>query len=123
MVLSAVAYLASHSAGAVLATLLLILGTVLMTTAEMWSSAAAFVVSVRLAREEHRGKYLSVFGMGFGVEGAVGPSAGTALVASGAVLAWPVVAVVVTVGALWSSVILRGAGSPAAEPARVEAVR
>jgi MFS family permease len=119
MVLAGAAYVGSHLVGEAPAIVLLTAGTVALTATEMWSSAASFVVSLRLAREEHRGKYLSVWGMGWGIEGTAGPTVGTALVSAGAVLAWPVIALAVGVGSLASGAIVRSATrSVPEEPAR-----
>lgn len=103
------AYLAAHAVGALDAILLLMLGTALLTLTEMFASAASFTVSLGLADAAHQGKYLSVFGIGFAIEGMAGPTAGTALVSSGLLVPWPALALIVGSGALASAALVRGA--------------
>ena len=107
MLVAAGAYFASHLVGAAAAIVLLFGGTVLLTATEMLASACAFVVSLQLARPGHRGKYLSVFGLGWAIEGMVGPTAGTALVDAGAIVPWAGIAAAVASGALVSAAIVR----------------
>ncbi|WP_249009659.1 MFS transporter [Conexibacter sp. DBS9H8] len=108
MIGAAVAYLASHYVGAPPAIALLMVGTLLLTVCEMWSQAASFVVSLGLAHPEHRGKYLSVFSMGWGIENTAGPTVGTALIAVGVFAPWAALAGIVAVGAGASAQLTRG---------------
>jgi MFS family permease len=107
MLVASAAYLSSHYVPGAAAIVLLGAGTLMLTVTEMWASAAGFVVTLKLAHEEHRGKYLSVFGMGWAIEGTAGPTVGTSLVASGALLPWTVIAAVVALGALGSAAVVR----------------
>lgn len=109
MIAAAALFLASHYVGAAAAVLLLVAGAVLMTGAEMYASAADWVVSFGLADDNHRGKYLAIYSMGDALGDAVGPSITTALTAVGAIPVWPVIAALVTIGSLASGAIARSA--------------
>lgn len=118
IVAAAGTYIAAHYAGAIGATALLVLGTVALTTTEMLASACEFVVSLGLAPAAHRGKYLSVFGIGWSIESMAGPAVGTALLSAGLLAPWPALAAMVAAGALSSSGIVRRAqlAGPALSP-------
>lgn len=109
MIAAAAAFLASHYVGSVPAVALLVLGAVLMTGAEMFCSAADWVLSFGLADDNHRGKYLAVYSMGDSFGDAIGPSVTTALASLGAIPVWPAIAAIVSCGALGSGVIARSA--------------
>lgn len=124
MVAAAAAFLAAHYVGTAPAVALLVVGAVLMTAAEMFCSAADWVLSFGLADDRHRGKYLAVYSMGDAFGDAVGPSVTTALTSLGAVPVWPAIAVIVACGSLGSGLIARAAahreqeqGVSEAEPA------
>jgi MFS family permease len=119
MLAAAGAYLSSHYVFRSAAIVLLATGTIMLTVTEMWASACGFVVSLKLAREEHRGKYLSIFGMGWAIEGTAGPTVGTSLVASGALLPWTVITAVVAVGTLGSAALVRRVPPEAPSPSVV----
>lgn len=89
---------------------LLAAGTALLTLAEMSVTAAGMLASVTLADPEPRGKYLAVYGLGYGLGGTVGPGAGTALTSAGILVAWPAVAAIVALGTLTSAALVKGAG-------------
>lgn len=114
------AFLAAHYTGAGAAIVLLVIGALLMTGAEMFSAAADWVVSFGLADEHHRGKYLSVYSIGGGLGQAVGPSASTALMSAGAIVTWPAIAAIVACGTLGSGAIA-AAASRRAEARGLEA--
>jgi MFS family permease len=107
MIGAAVAFIVAHYVGAVVAVALLAVGAVLMTGAEMYCSAADWVVSFGLADENHRGKYIAVFSMGSSLGQSLGPSTTTALMSIGALPAWPVIAAIVACGSLGSGAIAR----------------
>jgi hypothetical protein len=64
IIAAAAAYLVAHYLGEVAAIVLLAAGLVLHTATEMLTSAGEWLVSIELADDEHRGKYLSVFSLG-----------------------------------------------------------
>jgi MFS family permease len=111
MAIGSVTFLASHYCGELMAIGLLTAGTALLTLTEMSVTAAGMFASVTLADPEHRGKYLSVYGLGFGLEGTVGPSAGTALTSAGVLVPWPAITALVMLGTLTSAVMVEGASS------------
>jgi MFS family permease len=103
------AFLAAHFVGAAAATVLLCAGAALMTAAEMFASAANWIVTYALADPEHRGKYLSVYSLGAGLGRAAGPSVTAGLASAGALPLWPVIAALVAAGALPTAAIARSA--------------
>lgn len=103
------AFLAAHFVGAAAATVLLCAGAALMTAAEMFASAANWIVTYALADPEHRGKYLSVYSLGAGLGRAAGPSVTGGLASAGALALWPVIAALVAAGALPTAAIARSA--------------
>jgi MFS family permease len=116
MIGAGAAFLVSHYVGVAPSIALLVAGAVLMTGAEMYCSAADWVMSFGLADDNHRGKYLSVFSMGDSFGDAVGPSITTSLTSLGAVPMWPVIAAIVASGSLASAAIARKAARRAALP-------
>jgi MFS family permease len=120
MIGAGAAFLASHYVGEGPSIALLVVGAVLMTGAEVYCSAADWVMSFGLADDNHRGKYFSVYSMGDSFGDAVGPSVTTSLTSIGAVPVWPVIAAIVACGSLASAAIARQAArrdALAAEPA------
>lgn len=105
------AFLASHYTGELAAIALLAAGTALLTLTEMCVTAAGMLASVTLADPAHRGKYLAVYGLGFGLGGTVSPSAGTALTSAGVLAPWPAIAAIVALGTLTSAALVKGAAS------------
>ncbi|HEX3617317.1 MAG TPA: MFS transporter [Solirubrobacteraceae bacterium] len=109
MVAASAAFLSAHYVGARAAVVLLVIGALFMTCAEMLCSAADWVVSFGLADDDHRGKYLAVYSMGNSLGDAVGPSVSTALLSAGAVVVWPAIAAIVAVGSLASAAVAHSA--------------
>lgn len=91
-------YLVAGHVGPWPATALLVAGAGLHTLTELWGSVGEWTVSVDLAAEAHRGKYLAVFGLGNSVQQAIGPAVVAVLIAGGSDLGWPIIGVV-TAGA------------------------
>ncbi len=80
------------------AALLLVVGAV-ECAAEMWQSAGGWAVSLGLAPEEARGRYLGVWALGFAVHEIAGPALMALMVAAPPVLgALPVVVLVLVAG-------------------------
>ena len=98
--LAAVLYLVAGHVGPWIATGLLVVGAGLHTLTELWGSVGEWTVSVDLAAEAHRGKYLAVFGLGNSVQQAVGPAVVAVLIAGGSDLGWPIIGVVTAVACL-----------------------
>lgn len=117
MVMCAAAYLAAHYVGEGAAIVLLVGGILLHTGVEMLTSAGAWVASIELADDAHRGAYLSVFSLGNSLQGAVGPTIVTSLLLLGTPCLWPVLAALVCTGTLLTSMIARRVPVPRAEAA------
>jgi MFS family permease len=100
MLLCAGAYLAAHYVGTGPAIALLVVGLVLHTITEMLASAGEWIASMELADDAHRGSYLSVFSLGSALQGALGPTLVTSVLALGGVWLWPALAAAVGVGSL-----------------------
>ena len=111
MALGAGAYLASHYVGEIAAVALLVMGLLLHTTTEMFASAGEWTASIELSDDAHRGQYLSVFSLGSSLQDALGPTVITAVLALGTVWLWPVLAAVVSTGALLTASLTRRAAS------------
>jgi MFS family permease len=75
----------------VVAVVVLILGVVLLTAAELWTSVGAWGFSFELADPARQGQYQGVFSMGMSLEGVVGPLVVTAIVLPFGLLGWAVV--------------------------------
>jgi MFS family permease len=116
MGVGAAAYLAAHYVGEAAAVALLVVAVVLHTGTEMLVSAGELTASVDLADDAHRGKYLSIYRLGYSVQDALAPLIVTSLLAIGTVWLWPVLALAVCTGALASARIAgraaRGQESP-----------
>jgi MFS family permease len=91
-------YLVAGHAGPWVSTALLVVGAGLHTATELWGSVGEWTVSVDLAPEAHRGKYLAVFGFGNSVQQAIGPAVVAVVIAGGSDLGWPIIGIV-TAGA------------------------
>ncbi len=117
MGLCAAAYLSAHYVGAAAAVALLVVGLLLHTATEMFVSAGQWTLSVELADDAHRGKYLSIYRLGYSVQDALAPLIVTSLLAIGTVWLWPVLALLVCGGALASATIAKQIepGEPAAD--------
>jgi hypothetical protein len=103
MGLCAAAYLSAHYVGAAAAVALLVVGLVMHTGTEMFVSAGELTASVELADDAHRGKYMSIYRLGYAVQDALAPLIVTSLLAIGAIWLWPVLALLVCSGALASA--------------------
>jgi MFS family permease len=99
----AAAYLSAHYVGEAAAIALLVVAVLMHTATEMFVSAGELTTSVDLADDAHRGKYLSIYRLGYAVQDALAPLIVTSLLAIGSVLLWPVLALVVCTGALASA--------------------
>lgn len=107
MIFYAAAYLAAHYVGEFPAIALLVAGLALHTGTEMLVSAGEWVVSIELADDAHRGKYLSVFGVGGSLQDALGPTIITSLLLLGNVWLWPTLAALTAVGAIGTATVAR----------------
>jgi MFS family permease len=105
MGLCAAAYLAAHYVAATAAVALLVVGLLLHTATEMFASAGEWTASVELADEAHRGKYLSVYRLGYAVQDTLAPLIMTSLLALGTVWLWPAIAALVCTGAVASAAV------------------
>jgi dipeptide/tripeptide permease len=117
MGLCAAAYLAAHYVGAAAAVALLVVGLLLHTGTEMFVSAGELTASVELADDAHRGKYMSIYRLGYAVQDALAPLIVTSLLAIGTIWLWPVLALLVCIGALASATIANQV-EPAKPPRR-----
>ena len=114
MCLAAGVYLLAHYTGEAAAIVLLVLGAILLTTTEMLSSAGEWNASLGLADDEHRGKYLSIFSLGSGLQNAVGATIVTAILTGGMVWLWPALGLMIGAGCLASARLIRSAVSVSA---------
>jgi MFS family permease len=105
MGLCAAAYLSAHYVGAAAAVALLVLGLLMHTATEMFVTAGQLTLSVELADDAHRGKYMSIYRLGYAVQDALAPLIITSLLAIGTIWLWPVLALLVCSGALASAAI------------------
>jgi hypothetical protein len=117
MVLCAAAYLAAHYVGEVAAIALLAIGLVLHTGTEMFTSAGEWIASIELADDAHRGKYLSVFGLGNSLQDALGPTIVTSVLLLGTAWLWPLIAALVCTGTVLTAALIGRA--PAREPVSI----
>jgi MFS family permease len=105
MIVCGSAYLAAHYVGEGPAIALLVIGLILHTATEMLASAGEWLVSIELADDAHRGKYLSVFSLGGSLQSALGPTIVTSVLALGSVWLWPTLAALVCTGTVLSAVL------------------
>jgi hypothetical protein len=82
-----------------------VVGLLLHTATEMFASAGEWTASVELADDAHRGKYLSVYRLGYSVQDTLAPLVVTSLLALGTVWLWPALAVLVCSGAIASAAV------------------
>jgi MFS family permease len=115
MVICGAAYLAAHYVGEAAAIVLLVIGVILHTGTEMLASAGEWLVSIELADDAHRGKYLSVFSLGSSLQDALGPTIVTSVLSLGSAWLWPTLAVLVATGTMLSAAVATRAALP--EPA------
>ncbi|MEK8227359.1 hypothetical protein NKG05_16575 [Oerskovia sp. M15] len=83
LALSAVAFGLMDVTSIPVAVALLVLGTVLLTFAELWQSAGGWELSFRLARADRRTVDLAAFNVGISVQGIFGPPLLVLVVAGG----------------------------------------
>jgi len=113
---SAVGYWAAYRSGRATAVVigLLVLAVLAHTLTELYGAVGEWTVSMTLAPERLRGRYLSLFGLSLSAQEAVGPVLVTALIAAGPDLAWFVLAALMVLGCLLSAWLVRGAAEPPA---------
>ncbi|QYC44235.1 Multidrug resistance protein MdtH [Nonomuraea coxensis DSM 45129] len=113
---AAAGYWAASMAGGTLAfvVVLLVVAMLAHTAAELYGAVGEWTVSVDLAPEHLRGRYLSLFHVSFSAHQAVGPVLVILLITKAPDLAWFVLAAVLGAGCLASAWLARGAGEPAA---------
>jgi MFS family permease len=75
----------SDDAPAFVAAALLIVGTILFSVGELWSSAAGWAMSYNLAEPERQGEYLGLWQLGSTAVSVAGPALVTVLILRGAV--------------------------------------
>lgn len=80
--------------------LLVLLGVVLLTAAELWQVAGSFSLAFALAPEDRKAEYLGAFQMTTVAQGIIGPGLVAAVVASSSGVGWFLVAGLFLVGAL-----------------------
>ncbi|MFB4306221.1 MFS transporter [Actinomadura sp. GTD37] len=88
MTLAVACYLAAQYVGAVAAVAILLVAVTLHSVGELSASAAEWTVSIGLARERLRGRYLAVFALGDSIGKAAGPVAVTFLLTRGESVGW-----------------------------------
>ncbi|MFH8337449.1 MFS transporter [Streptomyces sp. AM6-12] len=113
-VLAAIGYWAAHRSGDATAVVigLLALAVLAHTLTELFGAVGEWTVSMNLAPERLRGRYLSLFGLSLAAQEAVGPVLVTALIAADADLAWFALAALLAVGCLASAWLVRAAAGP-----------
>ncbi|GGO60853.1 MFS transporter [Nonomuraea cavernae] len=113
--LAAVVYWAASVAGDALALVvaLLVVAVLAHTVAELYGAVGEWTVSVNLAPEHLRGRYLSLFSISFSAHQAIGPVLVILLITQAPELAWFVLAAVLGAGCLASAWLARGAREPA----------
>jgi MFS family permease len=101
-VVACAAFAVAAGVPAVLAIVLLVIALAALTRAELATSAGEWFLSVELAPERLRERYVSVFKTSMAVQQAVGPVLVTTLLASGGRLGWLALALLLAAGALAS---------------------
>jgi MFS family permease len=97
--------------GLAAAALLLVIGLV-ECAAEMWQSAGGWAVSLGLAPDNARGRYLGVWALGFAVHDIGGPLVMAFIVATAGRTGWVVLAAVVALTGVVGERLASGAGDP-----------
>ncbi|GAA0443876.1 MFS transporter [Acrocarpospora corrugata] len=113
--LAAAGYWAAALTGNTLAlvVVLLVVAVLAHTAAELYGAVGEWTVSVNLAPEHLRGRYLSLFSISFSAHQAIGPVLVILLITQAPDLAWFVLAAVLGAGCLASAWLARGAQEPA----------
>ncbi|MCX5418123.1 MFS transporter [Streptomyces sp. NBC_00078] len=122
-VLAALGYWAAHRSGGATAVAigLLVLAVLAHTLTELLGAVGEWTVSMTLAPERLRGRYLSLFGLSLSAQEAIGPALVTALIAADADLAWFALAALLALGCLLSAWLVRTAVGPDAPDDPAEA--
>jgi MFS family permease len=106
----------------VVVVLVLLLGVVTHTVAELYAAVGEWTVSINLAPDHLRGRYLSLFALSSSAHQALGPAVVTVLIAAVPGVAWFALAALLAVGCLATARLVRDAAEPtAAEPTAVGA--
>jgi MFS-type transporter involved in bile tolerance (Atg22 family) len=79
---------------------------------ELFGAVGEWTVSMTLAPERLRGRYLSLFGLSYSAQEALGPALVIALITANADLAWFVLAALLAVGCLMSARLVRTSAEP-----------
>ncbi|MDL4816954.1 MFS transporter [Actinomadura opuntiae] len=103
MTIAVAGYLLAQYVGAVLAVVLLVLAVVLHSVGELSASASEWTVSIGLARERLRGRYLAVFALGDSIGKAAGPVVVTFLLSRATSAGWLVLLALVAGSCLVSA--------------------
>ena len=113
-VLAAAGYWAAHRTGDATAVVigLLVLAVLAHTLTELFGAVGEWTVSMTLAPERLRGRYLSLFGLSYSAQEALGPALVIALITANADLAWFVLAALLAVGCLMSARLVRTSAEP-----------
>ncbi|MEV7806690.1 MFS transporter [Microbispora sp. NPDC088329] len=93
-----------------IAVVLLLLGVLVHSLAEVWQAGGSFELSFALARPEAQGQYQGVMGMGHSLVAAVAPAIVITLCIDGGTYGWIVLAVVVAVAGFACALIERNWG-------------
>ncbi|MDF5757686.1 MFS transporter [Spongiactinospora sp. TRM90649] len=101
--LAAAAYVLAQYAGLYVAIAVMAVAVVLHSIAELSASAGEWTVSIGLAREHLRGRYLAVFALGDSATKAVGPVLVTFLITDLGSVGWIVLLVLISGGSLLSA--------------------
>lgn len=112
--LAAVGYWAAYRAGRAeaLVIVLLIAAVLAHTMAELYGSVGEWTVSLNLAPENLRGRYLSLFGLSLSAQQTVGPVLVTALIVASPDLAWFALAGLLAAGCAATIWLVAGAAVP-----------
>lgn len=109
-----VAYRLGDAEAAVIA--VLVVAVLAHTMTEMYGAVAEWTVSVNLAPENLRGRYLSLFALSLSAQQAVGPALVTVLIAASPAVTWFGLAAILAVGCLVTAWVVRGAAEPQEAP-------
>ncbi|WP_067461619.1 MFS transporter [Actinomadura macra] len=103
MTIAVAGYLLAQHVGVVAAIVVLIMAVVLHSVGELSASASEWTVSIGLAREHLRGRYLAVFALGDSIGKAAGPVVVTVLLSRATSLGWLILLALVAGGCLVSA--------------------
>jgi MFS family permease len=110
LAVSSLCFAASGSVAGVLAVAWLVTAVVLLSLAEVIANSAVWDLSIALAPEEQRGRYLSVFNLSVAGQRVLGPVMVTGLLLSAGPLGWVVAAGVLVVAGGAAERVARAAG-------------